>query len=82
MMIEEEDLEEVMLSMIMKFSKERESRDAAQQAVESMVKKVGCFFGSEVPKFLEAYNAEMTTREVGEAYGYEKPKGQGRRKFD
>mgnify|MGYP000476959177 CR=1 FL=1 len=32
-----------------------------------MVKKVGNFNGDTVPKFLKAYNAEMTTRDVGEA---------------
>ena len=109
--MEEENLEEIMLRMIMKFSKERERRDMAQQAVESVVKKVGRFNGNEV------YNAEMTAREVDEAmsltyfrrvaavliheevrelqgaheswvsfeealleaYGYEKPEGQGQR---
>mgnify|MGYP006872738392 CR=1 FL=1 len=48
--MEEEDLEDMMLSIIMKFSKERERRGAVQQAVESIVKKVSRFNRSEVPK--------------------------------
>ena len=80
--MEEEDITEVMPRMVMYFVRQRERRDEAQQAIESMVQKVGRFNENEVPKFLEAYNVEMTAREVEEAYGYEKLEGQGRRKFD
>ena len=80
--MEEEDITEVMPRMVMYFVRQRERREEAQQAIESMVKKVGYFNENEVPKFLEAYNAKMMAREVEEAYGYEKPEGQGRHKFN
>ena len=39
----------------------------AQQAVERVVDRVGRFNGDDVPRFLEAYNAEMTKRGMDEA---------------
>ena len=65
--MEEEDITEVMPRMVMDFVRQRERRDEAQQAIESMVKKVGYFNENEVPKFLEAYNAKMTKRDVDAA---------------
>ena len=65
--MDEEYLMEAMSKMIMEFSREGKRRDAAQQAIESMVERVGCFDGGKVQNFLEAYNAEMDSRCVSEA---------------
>ena len=56
-----------MSKMMMEFSREGKTRHAAQQAVESMIKRVGFFDGGKVQKFLKAYNAEMDSRGVEEA---------------
>ena len=42
-------------------------REAAQQAIERVVERVGRFNGDKVPFYLEAYNAEMEVRDVDEA---------------
>ena len=65
--MDEEYLVEAMSKMMMEFSRKGKRRDAAQQAVESVVKQVGYFNGVEVQKFLKAYNAEMGSRGVNEA---------------
>ena len=53
--------------MTIKFLREREKRDAPEQVVKSVVKKVDCFNRNGVPNFLKAYNVEMTMRDVYEA---------------
>ena len=65
--MDEEYLVEAMSKMMMEFSRKGKRRDAAQQAVESVVKKIGYFNGVEVQKFLKSYNAEMGSRGVNEA---------------
>ena len=54
--MDEEYVMEAMSKMMMEFSRKGKRRDAAQQAVESMVEQVGYFNGIEVQKFL---NVEM-----------------------
>ena len=53
-MMEEENFKEIMLSMIMKFSKERERQDAAQQAIESVVEKSNPFQRGRGPKIFKS----------------------------
>ena len=43
--MDEEYLMEAILKTMMEFSREVKQRDAAQKAVERMVKRVGCFDG-------------------------------------
>ena len=65
--MDEEYVMEAMSKMMMEFSRKGKRRDAAHQAVESMVEQVGYFNGIEVQKYLKAYNAEMGSRGVNEA---------------
>ena len=64
---DEEYLMVAMSKMMMEFSRKGKQQDAAQQAVESVVKKFGYFNSVEVQKFLKAYNAKMGSRGVNEA---------------
>ena len=61
------DFEEMMTKILMDAGRKRARREAAQQAVERVVRLVGRFDGKEVPKFLRAYDAEMTGMGVDEA---------------
>ena len=67
MRIEEFDFEEMMAKIVMDARRKKARRDAAQQAVERVVDRVRWFNGDEVPKFLRAFNAEMTLWGVDEA---------------
>ena len=57
--MEEEDFTEVMARIVMDFVRKKERREVAQQGVESVVARVGCFNEDEVPNFWRAYNAEI-----------------------
>ena len=61
------DFEEMMTKILMDAGRKRARREAAQQAVERVVRLVGRFDGKEVPNFLRAYDAEMTGMGVDEA---------------
>ena len=65
--MDEEYLMKAISKMMMEFSREGKRRDAAQQAVGSVVERVGYFDGSKVQIFLKVYNAEMDLRGVEEA---------------
>ena len=65
--MDEEYVMEAMSKMMMEFSRKGKRQDAAQQAVESVVERVGYFNGAEAQKFLYAYNIEMDSRGVNEA---------------
>ena len=54
----------MMAKIVIDAERKKARRDVAQQAVERVVDLVGRFNGNEVPKFLRAYNAEMTERGV------------------
>ena len=54
-------------TMIIRFAEESEKREATQHVIESMVEKVNRVNKDEVLKFLKAYNAKMTKRDVDEA---------------
>ena len=66
-MEEDFDFEEMMAKIVMEAGRKMAKRDAAQQAVERVVDRVGRFNGDDVPRFLEAYDAEMTEWGVDEA---------------
>ena len=57
----------MMAKIVMDAGRKKARRDAAQQAVERVVGRVGRFNGDEVPEFLRAYNADMTKWGVDEA---------------
>ena len=59
-MEEDFDFAEMMAKIVMDAERKKARRDAAQQAVERVVGRVDRFNGNDVPKFLRAYNAEMT----------------------
>ena len=61
------DFAEMMAKIVMDVERKKVRRDAAQQAVERVVGRVGRYNGDDVPKILGAYNAEMTERGVDEA---------------
>ena len=69
MEMEDEDIDfaEMMAIIVMDAGQKKARRDAAQQAVERVVDRVGRFNGDEVPNFLRAYNAEMVEWGVDEA---------------
>ena len=60
MEMEDFDFAEMMTKIVMDARRKKARRDVAKQAVERVVGRVGRFNGDEVPKFLRAYNAEMT----------------------
>ena len=66
-MEEDFDFAEVMTKILMDAERKKVRRDAAQQTVERVVDLVGRFNGKEVPKFLRAYDAEMTEMGLDEA---------------
>ena len=66
-MEEDFDFEEMMAKIVMEARRKMAKRDAAQQAVERVVDRVGRFNGNEVLKFLGAYKAEMAKGGVDEA---------------
>ena len=53
--------------MMMEFLREGKRRSVAQQAVETVVKRVGYFNGAEDQNFLKVYNGEMDSRGVDKA---------------
>ena len=57
---------EMMAKIVMDVERKKARRDAAQQAVERVVGRVGRFSGDDVPNILEAYKDEMTERGVDE----------------
>ena len=65
--MDEEYLMKAMSKMMMEFSREGKRRDAAQQAVGSVVERIGYFDGGKVQNFLKVYNAEMDSRGVEKA---------------
>ena len=66
-MEEDFDFEEMMAKIMMDARRKKARRDAAQQAVERVVDRVGRFNGDDVPRFLEAQDAEMAKGGVDEA---------------
>ena len=65
--MDEEYLMKAMSKMMMEFSGESKRRDATQQAVKSVVERVGYFDRGIVQIFLDTYNAKMDSRNVNEA---------------
>ena len=61
------DFAEIVAKIVMDVEQKKARRDAAQQAVERVVGRVSRFNGDDIPKFLGAYNAEMTERGMDEA---------------
>ena len=53
--------------MMMEFSRKVKRRGAAQQAIESVLERVGYFNDVEVQNFLKSYNIEMASRSVNES---------------
>ena len=66
-MEEDFDFAEMMAKIVMDAERKKVRRDAAQQAVERVVGRVGRFNGDDVPKNLGGYNAEMTDTGMDEA---------------
>ena len=66
-MEEDFDFAEMMAKIVMDAERKKARRDAAQQAVERVVGLVSRFNGKEVPKFLRAYDADMTRMGVDNA---------------
>ena len=64
---EDDDLAEMVAEVVLESARVVMRREAAQQAVERVVERVGRFNGDKVPSYLEAYNAEMEERGVDEA---------------
>ena len=61
------DFAEMMAKIVMDVEWKKVRPDAAQQAVERVVGRLGRFNGDDVPKILGAYNAKITERGVDEA---------------
>ena len=58
-MEEDFDFTEMIAMVMMEAERKMVKREAAQRAVKRVVDRVGRFNGDDVPRFLEAYNAEM-----------------------
>ena len=67
MEIDEDSFAELFVEVVREFGRATARREAAQRAVKCVVEKVGHFSGDDVPFYMQAYNEEMSARDVDEA---------------
>ena len=64
MEIDEGSFTELFVEAVREFGRATARREAAQRAVECVVERVGRFSGDDVPSYMQAYNEEMSARDV------------------
>ena len=67
MEMDEGSFTELFVEAVREFGRATARREAAQRAVECVVERVGRFNGDDVPFYMQAYNEEMSARDVDEA---------------
>ena len=65
--MDEGSFTELFVEAVREFGRVTARREAAQRAAECVVERVGRFSGDDVPSYMEAYNEEMSARDVDEA---------------
>ena len=67
MEIDEDSFAELFVKAVREFGRAAARREAAQRAAKCVVEKVSRFNRDDVPSYMQAYNEEMSARDVDEA---------------